>query len=401
MKILYLASRYPYPLEKGDKLRAYHHLRELAAAGHEIYLCALTAETVSEADLAALRPFCAQIEIIQLSNWNILRQLPAWFLLRRPLQVGFFYSKKVATKINLLAAKWQPDLVWTQLLRMSEYGRTLGNWRVLDLMDALSANTARWAATAAWYLRPILRREARLLAAYEQEIRHDFQANFIISQQDADLLDSKNDLKNSTTAPLHILPNGVDTDFFDNKLASESAQKYNIVFVGNMGYAPNVQAALYLAQQIMPLVWRVLPAATLLIAGARPHKDVLALGKDARIHISGWLDDIRTAYLSGQVLAAPLFIGSGQQNKILEAMSLALPCISTPLVNNAIHAQTDKEILIATDAASFSAQILALLASPADAKKIGLAARDFVCRHYTWPTSVAEALAAAEKNRFL
>jgi sugar transferase (PEP-CTERM/EpsH1 system associated) len=393
MKILYLASRYPYPLEKGDKLRAYHHLRELAALGHEICLCALTAEDVTEAAREALRPFCAKIEIICLSNWNICWQLPAWFFAGRPLQVGFFYSPKVLKQIKALAEDWQPDLVWTQLLRMAEYGRALGTWRALDLMDALSANTARWAATAAWYLRPILRREARLLAAYEEAIRRDFQANFIISLQDANLLAA------SAAAPLHILPNGVDTAFFDNSLGFASAQKYTVVFVGNMGYAPNVQAALYLAQQVMPLVWQSLPTATLLIAGARPHKDVLALGKDTRISISGWLDDIRAAYLSGEVLAAPLFIGSGQQNKILEAMSLGLPCVSTPLVNNAIHAEADKEILIATDAASFAGQILGLLANPRAAKKIGLAARAFVCRQYSWPASVADALATADQNR--
>lgn len=392
MKILYLASRFPYPLEKGDKLRVYHHLRELSALGHLVTLCALNEHPVPDTHIAALAPFCHHIEIIRISRWNILKQLPNWLWRNLPLQVGYFYTPAAAHKIKSLHDKIQPDLVWTQLVRMAEYTQQLGQWRVLDIMDALSANTARWATTATWWLRPILRREARLLAQYEQKTAANFNSLFIISQQDAQLLP----LLPNDQHKLMVLPNGVELDYFNRNALPLIPITHDIAFVGNMGYAPNIAAAKYLAQQIMPIIWASAPQTTLLLAGARPHKDIAALAKDPRITVSGWLEDIRHAYCSTHMLIAPLFIGSGQQNKILEAMALNLPCITTPLVNNAIHATPEHEILLADNPADFAQQYFRLANSPALRQSLGLHARQFVTARYGWSAYMRDAMTFAE-----
>ncbi len=393
MRILYIASRFPYPLEKGDKLRAYYHLRELAALGHEITLCALTDAEVSAQDEAELAKFCTQIHLFRLSRWHFLSQLPAWFFARRPIQIGYFWSAKIAAKIAKIAHDTRPDLVWTQLVRMSEYSRHLPQPKILDIMDALSANTSRWADAAAWYLRPILRREARLLRQYENDIVADFDANFIISEQDAQLLPFS--AAERARLPIFVSPNGVDTRFFDKNALPQPilSPSFEFVFVGNMGYAPNVAAAQYLVQQIMPLIWQTAPKARLLLAGARPHKSVLMLAQDTRIVVSGWIDDIRTAYCSSQIMLAPLFIGSGQQNKILEAMALGLACVTTQLVNNAIHAQPNQTIMIADSPQEFAQAALALLQDRQKTENMGAAAQQFVQQQYDWAAQTQQILA--------
>jgi polysaccharide biosynthesis protein PslH len=393
VRILYIASRFPYPLEKGDKLRAYYHLRELAAEGHEITLCALNDVAISQEDEAELAKFCKKIYTFRLSRWNFLAQLPAWLFARRPIQIGYFWSARISAQIAKIAAALQPDLVWTQLVRMSEYSRQLQSPKILDIMDTLSANTSRWADAAAWYLRPILRREARLLRRYEREIVADFDASFIISEQDAQLLPFS--AAERAELPIFVSPNGVDTRFFDKNAMPQpiDAPNFELVFVGNMGYAPNVAAAQFLCREVMPLIWQAFPQARLLLAGARPHKSVLTLAQDARIVVSGWIDDIRTAYSSSRIMLAPLFIGSGQQNKILEAMALGLACVTTQLVNNAIHAQPNTAIMIADTPQEFAQAALALLRDSQKAEAMGAVAQKFVQQQYDWAAAVRQIFA--------
>ena len=120
-----------------------------------------------------------------------------------------------------------------------------------------------------------------------------------------------------------------------------------------------------------------------LIAGARPSRAVRNLAGPG-VEISGWVDDIRDAYRSGRVMVAPLLIGAGQQNKILEAMAMGVPCVTTDLVNRAIGAEPGREIFVANTAEEFATQILELLDDPALRERVAVEARDFVARNYSW-----------------
>lgn len=379
LKILYLTARLPFPLEKGDKLRAYYQLRELAAQGHEVVVCALHEGTAPKAeDVARVEALGVRVHVFALSKWNFLWQIPAWLFRKQPIQVGYFYSSKISRQIAEIAQREAVDVVWAQMLRVLPYAQQAGNADrvVLDLMDCLSANTRRWAEQAAtWWQRPLLRREARLLAAWEQRAVQAYPHCCIISEQDRELLPMPHE-------QVQILPNGVDLQFFA-PAEQTTTPAYELVFVGNMGYRPNVEAAKILAQQILPLVHKRLPNVRLLLAGARPSDEVKALASE-QVDISGWVDDIRTAYRAARLLVAPLFIGSGQQNKILEAMALGTPCLTTTLVNNAIGAQVDKQIFIADSAEAFAEQICQLLQQPARLAEVAHEAAKFVRERYDW-----------------
>ena len=105
-------------------------------------------------------------------------------------------------------------------------------------------------------------------------------------------------------------------------------KKYELVFTGNMSYPPNVNAVEYIAKELMPLLIERKPDIKLLIAGATPANSVKALSSE-NILVSGWLDDIRDAYNDASVFLAPLQIGTGLQNKLLEAMCMEVPCITS------------------------------------------------------------------------
>lgn len=380
MKIVVLASRFPYPLEKGDKLRLYHQLRYLAQK-HKVVLVALSEEKVSASDLAALEAFCEKVHVLPLSKSLFIFRLLFGWLRGLPLQVAYFYNKALQRGIDKIIETEKPAAIYCQLIRTAYFVRAQPGLKILDYMDCFSVNTSRWAEQSKWWIRPILKMEAARLRSFEQKSFQWFSHHSIISEQDRDLMPL------AERAKIVVVSNGVDTDFFQPLPAA--SKKFDLVFVGNMGYVPNVDAALFLAKELMPLIWEKRPETTLLIAGARPRPEVLQLQQE-RVTVSGWMEDIREAYSASSVFVAPLFIGSGQQNKILESMAMGIPAVTTSLVNNAIGASPEKEICIADDKEAFVNQILILLNDTNKIAEISKAAVLFVRQRYSWEGATAK-----------
>ena len=124
------------------------------------------------------------------------------------------------------------------------------------------------------------------------------------------------------------------------------------------------------------------------IAGATPDPKVKKVASD-NIIVSGWLDDIRDAYAQSRVFIAPMRIGTGLQNKLLEAMSMRLPAITSPLANASLGAKPDEEILIGNNAEEMARHIITLLTDKEKAEHIAQAGFDFTNRVYDWGKATA------------
>ena len=374
MKIAILTSRFPYPIEKGDKLRLFHQLRVLSQQ-HELVLIALAAEPPDDNDLQIVSAICSKVYVLPLTPVQVVGNLFGTLLRNLPFQVGYFYNKTLHTQIRTILNAEKPEHIFCQLIRMALYAQDATVPCTLDFMDNFSINTSRRAEQSRFLARLFWQREARLTAEFEAEAFSWFRKTMIISAQDRDLLPFE---QRDSVA---IIPNGVDTAFFAPE--QNVIKKYDLAFVGNMGYKPNVEAAKFLAEQIMPIVWLVRPETTLLIAGARPTNEVQRL-ENQQIIVTGWLDDIRDAYRESKLLVAPLFIGSGQQNTILESMAMGVPCLTTTLVNNATDATVNEEILLADDAAAFAKAILETIDNTDFQAKLAENALNFVQKRYSW-----------------
>ncbi len=377
MKIFVLLPRVPYPIEKGDKLRAYHQIRLLSRT-HEIILCALSDNPVTQHQLEALAPFCKEIHVIRLSKpcigFNILKA----FLSGRPLQSGYFYSSRALKKIRRLIRDTKPDHLYCQLLRVAEYAKGIPVPKTLDYQDVFSKGVERRIHTSPFYLKPIFRLEYRRLLKYERKIFDWFDHKTIISLPDRELI------PHPGRGQIAIIPNGVDRDFFSPQ---EAEKTIDVVFTGNMGYPPNIHAAEFLATRILPLVRKELPDTRLTLAGATPHPRLQALANEW-ITVTGWVEDIRPWYAGARIFIAPMQIGTGLQNKLLEAMAMQIPCITSPLANHALGAEENKEILIGQSPEEYAAHILFLLRNSDQARKIALAGYQFVKRSYDWAAAV-------------
>lgn len=374
-KILFCLSRIPYPLEKGDKLRAYQQIKHLAKR-YEVYLFVVSHQQLSEKAAKEIKVYAKDIFFYKLSVFSVLSGLMVALFSKFPFQVGFFYNSGALYYFNQIAGKLQPNIVFTQLIRMTEYTKnnTYGK-NYLDYMDSFSKGMERRRDKAKGLKRYFFNLEAKRLKNYEAYIHQYYHRCFIISEQD------KQSASLHLQKRLEVLPNGVDDHFF--KVQNDAPKNYELLFTGNMSYPPNVDAVTFTVKKILPIVWETFPKVKFLIAGASPNAQVKSLAGDL-VTVTGWLDDIREGYQNGQIFIAPLQIGTGLQNKLLEAMSMELPCITSALANNALNAMANSEILIADNAKEYAAFIIDLLSDQDLANKLALNGRSFVQSTYNW-----------------
>jgi len=373
VKIVVISPRFPYPLEKGDKLRLYHQLKVLSKH-HEIVLMSLSDVDVKVEDINHLESFVSKVYVFRLSKIKIIARLLLGVFSSKPFQVLYFTDNQIKKEINLLIEKEKPDFILNQLIRTAEYSKDLGFDKVLDYMDSFSQGMKKRQGNSSFPFSYIYNLEYKRLVKYETDIFKYFDRHMIISEQDKNAFDS------TIRQEIKVVPNGVDMSFFYPK---DYKKKYIISFIGNMGYRPNIIASEFLIKEIYLKLKKDYNDLRILLAGARPHSRVKALA-NKEVFVSGWLEDIREAYGESKIFVAPLFTGIGQQNKILEAMSMEIPVITTTGVNNAIGAKDGEEILIADDAEEFVKQINRLINDAVFASKLGSNGRKFVKDNYSW-----------------
>ncbi|MFZ4547337.1 MAG: glycosyltransferase [Bacteroidales bacterium] len=379
MKILVLLSRVPYPIEKGDKLRAFHQIRCLSK-NNEIILVALNESKVHPEALQILKAYCSEIHILPIGKlgmiWNVFKA----FLNQKPLQLGYFYRNSAQKQIDGIISKTKPDHIYCQLIRVSEYVKNNKTPKTLDYQDTLSVGVKRRAEASSSFLRMFFMMEYKRLLRYEHEMFDKFNNTTIISKPDRDLI--QHPLRNE----IKVIPNGVDSEYF---YPVKKQKTFDIVFTGNMGYPPNIDAARFLAEEILPIVLKDCPETKLMLAGATPHPKVLAL-QSKHITVTGWLNDIRDSYSASRIFIAPMRIGSGLQNKLLEAMAMGLPCITSELANLALGARRNEEILVGVTAEEFAKHIIRLLRDEAFAETLAQNGHDFVQKTFSWENSAQQ-----------
>jgi glycosyltransferase involved in cell wall biosynthesis len=247
-------------------------------------------------------------------------------------------------------------------------------------MDALNAGVRRRVEGAAFVKKYFIKEEARRLARYENIIFDYFDHHTIISYQDRELIFHKDRQK------IVVIPNGVDSDYFQPP--NDNIPKFDIVFTGNMNYPPNIDGARRLAQEILPLLKKKIKNVTLQIAGATPAREVMELGEIEGVTVTGWVEDIRKSYADAYIFVAPMRIGSGLQNKLLEAMSMGLPCITTSLAANAFSAEQQAAFIVADTNAEIADAIERLLKDEMLRKGYSMSGRGLVEKDFRWSATI-------------
>ncbi len=393
MKILFITSRLPWPLDKGDRLRAFHQMRMLHQE-HEVHLFSLTEKQPSDSSLKAISQVTKSFRWYKMNSIKRIARLTLAALSTRPFQTHWFYQRQADQQLHEWIKELKPDVMYCQLIRMTEYVRNDHHTpRVLDYMDALSAGMNRRSNLCPFWYRWIYRLEAQRLAHYESVIFDYFDGQTIISKADRNLI------AHPGRKSIAVIPNGVDSEFFKSTGTDIKAQPSNspdeisptqfvILFTGNMSYPPNVDAAKRIVNEILPRV--EMPGVRVVIAGTQPTAEVQKLANEA-VTVTGWIPDLRKAYEEADVFVAPLRIGTGQQNKILEAMSMSLPCITTMHVMNGLPKIGNllPPLQLADDVIETAKAIDILLDQKERRLKLGRESRLWIENHCSWEVQSA------------
>jgi sugar transferase (PEP-CTERM/EpsH1 system associated) len=390
MKILVALSRFPLPLNKGDKLRAYYQIRDLSRK-NELYLICLITEPPSSEEIEHLKQYCKEVILIRLTLLQRGLNLLSSIFNSLPFQVNYFSSSSMKIKISEVVRGRNIDICYVQLIRLANnipFGLKAKYY--IDYMDALSAGMSNRYLFSAWYEKLFVGMEAKRLKKFEEKIFPSFHGGSIITRTDAESFPPE------IREKLSVISNGIDESFFES--GKQAEKKYDVIFTGNMSYHPNMVACLYLVKEILPVLKKSKPDIQICLAGTNPAAQVLALRSD-NTTVTGYVPDIRDCLSQAKLFVAPLFSGSGLQNKLLEAMASGMPTLATPLASKALGAENGKEIMVCKNKVEFSEQILLLLADREKANDLGSKGQQYVKERYKWKD--CNQLLENELNRLL
>lgn len=379
MKILFIASRFPYPPIQGDRVRGYHFLR-LLSQRYEVTLVTPVPGPVDARAQQVVTQLCECWIPVHIPQWQAIAHLSHFPFSSLPLQTLYFCPPAIQKRVQALLQEESFDLVHVQLARMAPVADGLGSVpRVLDFIDALSLNMHRRSIQEQWPMKLLFRLEAKRMARYERELISSFDHQVISSPLDKEAI--------GACETLHVIPNGVNIEDFPY---TENGREDNlIVFTGRMGYFPNAEAALYFATKVFPLILRQVPDAHFLIVGADPPRRVRQLARLPGVEVTGYVPHIQDYLARATIAVAPMQGGTGIQNKVLEAMASGTPVVATPYALGGIEAQDGEHLLVARDAKGLAEQVVRLLKDPALRRRLARNARRLVEEKYTWERSVA------------
>jgi sugar transferase (PEP-CTERM/EpsH1 system associated) len=388
VKLLLLSSRPPWPPTRADQMTVDRLVRFLASRGVEVDLvCFVTNETEDRTLRSELGPVCRRIATVKLPWWRAYASTALSLPTREPMQVAYYGSREMAELVRERVAKERYDLVYVHLIRMAEFVRGLPVPKVIGLQISQALNLQRMVDNVGDPARRFFYRvEAQKVRPYEAAICRDFDRVFLVGQRDIDEI-----AKSARVTNALVQPHGQDVPA-STRLASARREPGAIVMSGVMATYTNVDAATWFAREIFPLVEREVPEASFWIVGRQPQREVLALARPPRVVVTGEVPDVSEWLLRAEVGVAPLRIGAGMQNKLVQAMAAGLPVVATPVANEGIAATPDVHLQLRTTPRAFADAVIALLRDKTERERLGAAARGYVERHWTWEAHFEEQL---------
>jgi glycosyltransferase involved in cell wall biosynthesis len=376
MRLAVLSSWFPQPPNNGAKLRAAHLIEELSRR-HEISLLTFAEPgEAQEADLDKLRSICANVRVVP-GNPHKPHGGLSWRGLfgQMPRSYAQTYNPRMASYVVDAAAR-ADAMVAFQIGTAVYFDRLQHVPLVFDEADASVIRDGQspqpgnalkqWRRRMTW----------RKYAAYTKHLITAASKTTVVSEAERKCLGEAG----CDTSRIAIVPNGVARDYltFD-----EPKRPGTLIYPGSLTYAPNFDAAEYFLNDIFPQVRAARPDASMTITGSYSGVPIQRL-PPAKVILTGLVPDIRPLVARSEVCVVPLRLGGGTRLKILEAMALGTPVVSTSKGAEGLDVTHGEHIMIADDPATFARYVIELLANPERARQLAASARSLVSWRYTW-----------------
>ena len=382
-KILYLSHRIPYPPNKGDKIRSFNEVKYLSKK----YIVDLITFADNPRDLKYsqnLKQYCRKIKVFSLNTKKAKLKGIISLLYGKSITQGYFYSKKFQDTFNHWTKTEHYDSIICFSSPMAEYiFRSESTFKNLT-MDFCDLDSDKWLQYSKKKKFPaslLFKTEAARLLKYEKKVNQAFNNSIFVSNKEADLFFKYFPKAKNIT----VIPNGVDHDYFNPAQIKES-NTFNhpmIMFSGAMDYYANVDGVLWFTKQILPEIKKDIPNIQFYIVGSNPAPEVCALNKNPSITVTGFVKDIRQYYKAADLCVIPLRIARGVQNKVLEALSMDKPVLSTSTAVQGLCPGVKTVLQIEDDPVKFARKTTRLIKKHSKA-----GARQFILDHYNWENSL-------------
>ncbi len=382
MKILILSTWFPYPPNQGSKIRAYHLIRGLAK-DFDIFLLSFEDAPVKPEWEDHMRKYCSRVEIVKRHPFEYSRAKTIMgFFSLVPSHVVAGYSPEMEAAVEKSVLEWDPDLIFALTFVTAPYAlKHNTKKRIVDIDNLLALMLFEQYQNAHGWLR-----RARHFLAYWKLRRYESR---IYSRFDLALVCSKKDVARAQTyirlsgESIGMTPNGVDLSYLYPTATPQ--QKGKLIFNGALTYEPNLDAMQFFLGDIFPRVLVKAPHAHIDITGKTEGVGLSKLQQaNGRVNFTGYLEDIRPAIIESEVCVVPLRMGAGTRVKILEAMALGTPVVSTSKGAEGLEVEPETHLLIADDPEDFARQTLRLLEDDSLRASLRQNALQLVREKYNW-----------------
>lgn len=405
MNVLFITPYFPYPPTAGNPIRNYNLLKRIGNL-HYVWLLTFDSADILPHHIEHLKSWCQDIILAKPPSvsgaldrpWDLVTYMASG----TPPDLRFYYSEDMADTIRGLCQRVDFDVVQVEDSYMGLYLNQvppgLRARSVLTFHDVVFEKQARMAGIERRLPRKIrLWFDSWTMRRWEPFFAERFGYCVTVSARDREILLSLNpDLR------VKVIPNGTDTNLLQP--LPEPSSPPSIIFVGSMGYFPNADAAIHLCRDILPLLQQKVSDLQTWIVGNRPGAELLKWQSE-QIHITGLVEDVVPYYKDAHVCVIPLRAGGGTRLKILEAMALGRPVVSTSIGCEGLDVVDGHHLLIADDPQAFADAVFRLLRDDVLRKQIVTNALELVRKVYDWNTiadqlmSLYSELAISSKRR--
>lgn len=390
LRIAIVYSRSPLPMRHADQMTVANLIAFLNKRGHQVDLyCFKAGGDVGSPALNWLGQHCSKVHMLEHGYLNYFKAIALALFKQLPFQVALFDSKKHAKHLASEAQNY--DVVYTYYIRSAEITRRVvapdtgaSPVSFLALQLSQSLNTERiYRTSTSLITRAFYYVENQLMARYESWIWKHFHRTVLIGPADIEAINSA--CARHAVEPINNFVYGAHgTDLQKFQPSSTPEQAYSIVFSGVMKTPTNIEAVLWFAEQVWPLVLERHRDAEWLIVGREPARDIVRLDGSRNIRVVGAVENPADYINRAAVCINPMRAGGGMQNKLIEYLSCRKATVCTSLANEGIGAVDGRDLLVADSPVDFAKAISTLFTDSTLARRLGENARDFVLRHWSW-----------------
>lgn len=381
MKILVLSTWFPYPLNQGSKIRAFHLIKALAEQ-NEVILISFEDVPIQPEWIQEIEKYCKEIIVFPKPPFVYQKiKLLLGFFSSKPSTVFAGYSKEFEVLVLQTAKQTRPDLIFSFTFVTAPYAlKTDIPLKVVDADNLLALMLhENYQQTSGFF-----KKARRFLAYvkfknYENKIYRPFDRCLVVSELDVERI--KTYIPFSDEQVLNT-PNGVN--IHTHQPGNTAKQKNQMIYNGAMTYYPNYDAMYFFLEDIFPLILQKIPGAQLNITGKTHNVPIDKLPTTKNVRLTGYLPDIRPAVSSSSVCIVPLRQGAGTRLKILEAMALGTAVVSTTKGAEGLAVENGTHILIADTPKAFANAVIRLLEDEDLNQKIVQNALSLVQNIYNW-----------------